>query len=195
MHTEVEVKFLSTQPTEIRKRLRELGATLIQPERLMRRRNYDFPGGQLAGHRAWARVRDEGGRVTMSYKKTTDTSATGTQEVNLTVDSFDAANQFLTAIGLVEKSYQETRRESWLFQEVEIEIDTWPWLDPFIELEGPTEQSLKQVANQLGLSWQNHRGGDVTPVYQLRYHAAAADIIHARITFTELCPWTARKES
>ena len=95
----------------------------------------------------------------MSYKQTNNTTLTGTQEVNLEVNRFDAACDFLHEIGLKEKSYQETKRESWKLGLVQIEMDTWPWLGPILELEGPDEHSLRQVAEKLALSWEKHMGG------------------------------------
>src|SRR6266496_4160475 len=106
MQTEVEVKFLDIDPAQIRAKLTQLGAKLVAPERLMRRRNIESPF--INGQKAWVRVRDENDRVTMSYKQTTDLTVHGTQEVNLGIDDFAAGQAFLQAIGLTPKSYQET---------------------------------------------------------------------------------------
>jgi adenylate cyclase class 2 len=195
MQTEIEVKFLDIDIKKLRQRLRELGAVLVQSERLMRRRNLDFPDLRLANEQiGWVRVRDEGGGVTMSYKQTNNYTLNGTQEINLTVDSFDTANEFLGAIGLVEKSYQETKRESWLLNNVQIEIDTWPWIPTFVELEGKSEAKLKQVAQHLGLNWSTHLAGDVTGTYQVYFDIERDDIIrHPRTTFGPIPGWLEAK--
>src|SRR5262249_35729402 len=147
-----------------------LGAECVTPIRLMKRKNYDFPGDTLNKERnAWVRVRDEGGKITMSYKQLDSMTVDGIQEVNLQVDSFDAAGQFLEALGLLPKTYQENKRESWRYKDVEIELDEWPWAKPFVELEGPDERSLQRLATQLGLDWQAVRHGDMWPVYSGEY--------------------------
>lgn len=47
-------------------------------------------------------------------------------------------------------------------------IDEWPWLKPFIEIEGETEEVIKATAEKLGLSWSDAVFGDVMVAYQLR---------------------------
>ena len=64
------------------------------------------------------------------------------------------------------KSYQETRRESWLLEETEIEVDTWPWIPPFIEIEGKNEIIVRSVAEGLGFDWRNAKHGSVENIYE-----------------------------
>lgn len=187
MQTEVEVKFLDINLAEIRAKLRQIGAKLITPERLMRRVNFESP--VLSSKSAWVRVRDEGSHITVTYKQTIDQTVTGTREVNLEVDSYQAAVDFLNAIGLEEKSEQETKRESWELGDVQIELDTWPWLNPFIELEGPSVAALKQTAGKLGFIWDEHLAGDVTAVYQKNYTFAEQDLYHNPIRFGPVPSW------
>ena len=65
-------------------------------------------------------------------------------------EPFDDAILFLKGCGLKVKARQETKREIWKLGGVEICIDTWPWLPTFIEIEGPTEESVWETANKLG---------------------------------------------
>ncbi len=176
MQTEIEAKFTDINVELLRGKLEELGAKLVHPERIMRRRNYDFPDGKLESAFAWVRVRDEGGKVTMSYKQNKDDSLHGTVEVNIAVDDFNTAHAFLEALGVAQKSYQETKRESWLLDEVEVTIDTWPWIPPFVELEGPSEEAVKTAASRLDLDWSNALHGSVATVYQLYYDITAEEV-------------------
>ncbi len=43
MQTEIEAKFTDVDPASVRARLQETGATLKQPEILMRRAVFDYP--------------------------------------------------------------------------------------------------------------------------------------------------------
>src|SRR5690349_12710496 len=153
METEIEAKFINVASEEMRAKLKVLGAQLSQAECVMRRRNYDFPDGSLEHIYAWVRIRDEGNKVTMSYKRNNDDGLHGTVEVNVGVDNFDAASAFLETIGMMQKSYQETKRESWLLDGVEVTIDTWPWIPSFVELEGKSEEAVKSVVTKLGFDW------------------------------------------
>lgn len=125
----------------------------------------------------------------MSYKQTNDYSVVGTQEINLDVGSFDAATDFLLALGMIQKSYQETKRESWEIDGVQVELDTWPWIPGFVELEGDSEAAIKKAAKQLGLPWDAHRAGDASLTYLHYYDITTHQIVHAELTFGPLPKW------
>src|SRR5690242_13343795 len=107
MTTELEAKWLDIDPEAIRELLGLIGGERIHAEQLMRRRNFDFPDKRLEKIGGWARVRDEGDRITMSYKQVKDQSLHGTQETELVIDSFEKGCQFLKDLGLEPYSYQE----------------------------------------------------------------------------------------
>ncbi len=169
METEIEAKFLAVDHDKLRKKLRELGAECVMPMRLMRRHNLDFSDWRLQKTGGWARVRDEGNRITMSYKQLNDRTLHGTKEVCVTVDSFAHAKALLEALGLVSASYQETKRESWRLDGAQIEFDHWPWTKPYVEIEAANEAALKAVVAKLGLDWNDAVFGSVEVVYQNEY--------------------------
>ena len=85
MDVELEAKWLNIDHDKMRARLLELGAELAHEERLMTRRVFDFADKQLEKVGGWVRVRNEGDKITMSYKQLSDRSLQGTKEVNLVV--------------------------------------------------------------------------------------------------------------
>ncbi|HSH31558.1 MAG TPA: hypothetical protein VK963_02715, partial [Candidatus Saccharimonadales bacterium] len=97
---------------------------------------------------------------------------------------------FLTAIGLDSYSYQETKRESWVLGGVEVELDQWPWIPPFIELEGKDEAALKAAAQALGLDWSQALHGSVETAYQAYYNLTEDEIDGwEAITFSPIPDW------
>jgi len=194
MQTEFEAKFLDINVNALRSKLKALGATQKFAERLMKRLNFDYPDNRLEKVGGWIRVRDEGDKVTLSYKQLNHRDIDGTQEVNLVVDNFDAACKFLESIGLKQKSYQETKRESWMLGDVDIEIDTWPWIPPFVELEGTSEQAIKDLAANLGLDWSKALHGSVETAYQSYYDFTEEEIDNwPKITFGPTPSWLEQK--
>jgi adenylate cyclase, class 2 len=194
MQTELEAKFLDIDPDKIRDALKENGAKLVHAERLMRRRNFDFFDCRLYKEHGWVRVRDEGDKTTLSYKMTIDDSLEGTKELCVTVDDFEKASELLLAIGMYQKSYQETKRERWNLDGIEVTIDTWPWIPTFVEIEGGTEQRLKDVASKLDLDWGKAVHGAVAPVYCIYYDIAIDEVNRwPELTFNKSLPW-ARKD-
>lgn len=191
MQTEIEAKFLAVNHDEMRKKLRTLGAVCEQPDRLMKRKSFDFSDHRLRTEQnGWARVRDEGDKVTMSYKQMADRSFQGTQEVNLVIDDFDRGCQFLEALGLQTIAYQETKRESWKLDGIEIELDEWPWTMPYLEIEGPSEVAVKDLAEKLGLDWSKAQHGSVEVVYTAEYDVTEEEVCNwPKILFTPVPEW------
>ena len=111
------------------------------------------------------------------------------------VNDFDKTCDLLTSIGLVSKAYQETKREKWKLGEVEITIDTWPWVPPFVELEGPTEENIKETAKMLNLDWNNAMHGSVETIYQMHYDFTEEEIDSwPTITFIPEPEWILAKK-
>lgn len=194
MQTEIEAKFLSIDADLLREKLKSLRAKLISPERTMKRKNFDFEDGRLQKIGGWVRVRDEADKITLSYKQLNDRSLHGTKEASLTVLSFDKACNFLESIGMKQKSYHVTKRESWLLKGVEIEIDTWPWIPKFVELEGKSEAAVKAVATKLDLNWDKALHGSVEVAYQSYFDVSEDEIDDwEEITFTPTPDWLIKK--
>lgn len=190
MQIELETKFLDIDTEKIRSLLKQNGAVLVHPERLMRRKNFDYPDGRLEKTGGWIRVRDESDKTTLVYKQLVNRTIEGTKEISLTIEDFDKISNLLLAIGLDNKSYQETKRERWELDGAEVTIDTWPWIPTFVELEGSNEEKLKKVAVKLGLDWKRAMHGSVENAYQAYYNVSEEEIDSwESITFTPVPDW------
>lgn len=195
MQTEIEAKFPNINSVVFRKILAKAGAEHIHPEVLMRRRNFDYGDQRLEKIGGWIRVRDEGDKVTFTYKQLNDRTLHGTKEIEVIVNDFEKTCDLLSTIGLKSKAYQETKREKWKIGEVEITIDTWPWVPTFIELEAPSEESLKETAKLLNLEWKNAMHGSVETIYQMHYDFTEEEIDSwPEITFIPEPDWLLAKQ-
>lgn len=176
MQTEIEAKFLDVDHEAVRATLRTLDAQCVQPMRLMRRVTIENPS--LVEKNAFVRVRDEGHRVTMTYKQFDQLSVDGAKEIEIVVSDFDSAVQLLEAAGLPAQSFQESKRETWQLGDVEIVLDEWPWLKPYIEIEARSEALVRHAAEQLGFDWTAAAFGDVMVAYRAEYpHLQSTDTV------------------
>ena len=195
MQTEVEAKFPDVDRDSLRKKLKLLGAVLEYPEILMRRKVFDYEDRRLEKIGGWVRVRNESNKITLSYKQLNDRTLHGTKEVEVTVDNFDKTCELLLAIGLKLRSYQETKREKWKLNGVEITIDTWPWVPTFVEVEAADEESVKKVVEILGFNWDQAMHGSVESIYQMHYDFSDEEIDHwESITFVPEPEWLLAKK-
>jgi adenylate cyclase class 2 len=193
METEIEATFLGVDKELVRAKLKSFGAKLIHSEKLMRRKVFDFEDRRLNSKGAWVRVRDEGNQVTLSFKIEKDKTVLGTSEVMVVVDDFDKTCKFLEAIGLEVKAVQETKREKWEYDRVEVCVDTWPWIPTYVELEGSSEEGLKSLAGKLSLDWKEAKHG--SGAYGL-YYDVSEDTMNKcpEIVFSKVPDWLVSKK-
>ncbi len=195
METEIEAKFLDIAPDTLRQKLTEIGGQLVHAERQMTRVVLDFPDKKLEKVGGWVRVRDEGDRITLSYKQLNDRTLHGTKEIETTVGNFETTIKLLEAIGLERYSYQETKREKWQVGDAEVTIDTWPWIPAFAEIEADSETKLKGLAEKLGLNWADALHGSVEIAYQKYYDATESEIDNwPKFTFGPIPDWLLAKK-
>ena len=170
MKTELEVKFANVNIEAIRQALQVAGAVCEQPMRLMKRALVEEPHHQ-AEH-AFLRIRDEGDKTTLTFKRRADPDAASidsVKELEVEVSDFDKTVEIFSEAGWKYKTFQESKRETWKLDGTEVVIDEWPWLNPYIEIEGESEAGIKKVAEKIGLSWDNVLFGHIDALYEMQY--------------------------
>lgn len=119
------------------------------------------------------RIRDEGDKVTLTLKKKTkslkESTIDSTYEIETTVGDFDTTVELFKVAGWHYTTYQESRRETWHYKNVEVVIDEWPWINPYIEIEGESEDDVRAAAADLGFDWSTAMFGSVDVIYNRDY--------------------------
>lgn len=103
----------------------------------------------------WVRVRQTNNKTTIAVKHILANNETSLQqmlETEIEVSSISEANNLLEALGFSYKSYQEKERITYMLDGYEIDIDTWPGIPTYFEVEGKSENDLEEILNKLGYS-------------------------------------------
>lgn len=178
METEYEATFLDVDKDKIRARLKKAGAVLVKSEFLQKRVVFNLPAGYDG--KSWLRVRDEQDKITMSYKCAGTDKIEDQKEINLVIDNFEKGEEFLEKVGCRKKAYQETKREIWNLDGVEICIDEWPFLEPFVEVEGKSEEQVKSISKRIGFDYSKAWFCSATLIYNKKY-GVSCEIIDNQI--------------
>jgi adenylate cyclase, class 2 len=156
---EIEVRFLEIDKQALiatlqaREDIEDLGETLLT-EAIF----YDKALEWKNAGKKFVRVRDHGnGTVTLTYKESAD-AVSGTREIECTVNDFAIVVRFLEAIGLVLYRKQEKYRHTFHMKHptgeiVVIDVDTWPIIPPYVEIEGDSEDLVRKTAELLGFDY------------------------------------------
>jgi len=171
---EIEVKFLNIDVAVIEKKLHSLGANKVF-EKLYKRKVFDYPDLRLDKTNAWVRLRDEGEKIMLSFKQRLGVSSGdgssndgSMKEIEIEVSDFNKMTSFLLEIGLIEKFYMENKRIRYILGDIEFDIDFWPQLEPYLEIEAPTWDKINEAIKILGLNPNDKKIFSTTQVYKLK---------------------------
>jgi adenylate cyclase class 2 len=174
---EIEVKFLEIDKSALIEKLKSLGANDLGEELITEQIFHDAKG-EWSAQDKFVRIRTTGKGVFFTYKHVEQRTATGTVEIEFTITQPDKMKAFLEALGLVMDREQEKQRYKFKLDEVIVDIDTWPKIPTYVELEGPSEEAIKDAAKKLGFDWGKAIFGTASivieeiyniPVKNLRY--------------------------
>jgi len=186
---EIEVKFLNIDVKKLQDKLADIGAQKVR-EYFYRRRVFDYPDYSLNSKGAWLRLRDEGEKVTMSFKQRLGMTShdgssndVGMQEIEIIVSDFDKTAELILALGFVEKFYQENKRTRWVKDDVEFDIDTWPELEPYLEIEAPSWEKIGEAIMMLGFNPEDKKIFSTHQIYKLK---GINELEYQRIAFDGL---------
>lgn len=153
MKTEFEAKYPKINKEKIRKKLKLIGAKLVFSERKFRR--VTFVNSFLKKNKSWIRLRDEGDKVTLAVKSSLDRkSINGMKEFSIEVEDFSKTKKLLESIGLQFDVYAENYREEWRKGNVIFDIDTWPLIEPYLEVEATNEMLVRKAFGMLGFDYK-----------------------------------------
>lgn len=163
MAIEFEAKILDINPDLMEKVILHQGGVKVA-ERMMRRFVYDItPGDQSK----WIRLRDTGTEVTLTVKEIKHDGIDGTHEVETQVGDFEDTNALLGALGFEAKGYQENQRVSYELEGAQLEVDSWPQIPPYLEIEATSKDEVIRVAELLGYHPADLTSINTTKVYAL----------------------------
>ncbi|MFC9879029.1 class IV adenylate cyclase [Streptomyces libani] len=161
---EYEAKFLEIDVDALRDHLKAAGAEQVFPRTMFTR--LIFENDSVQGEQ-WLRLRDEGGKTTLTLKQVTDAShINGTTEIEVEVSDLEKTAELLKALGLRQVRYQQNYREEWQLGGVTYDVDTWPDLPTFLEVEGSSEQAVRAAVAELGLDYNEARFGSIDLIYK-----------------------------
>ncbi len=148
---EIEVKFFLRRLEDIRKRLIAHNALLIKNRLLERNLRFDTVGRDLANKKHVLRLRQDS-QATLTFKRPLGQVETR-EEFEVGIDDFESGRKILEALGYTVTTIYEKYRETYQIDPNQVMLDELPF-GCFVEIEGPSIESIRQLSDQLGLPWE-----------------------------------------
>ncbi|MEK7569534.1 MAG: class IV adenylate cyclase [Patescibacteria group bacterium] len=153
---EFEIKFLEVNVPELEKKLLSIGAEKVG-EYDQHMFLFDYPDFRLDKDHSWVKLRTNGKETTLSYKqrigvKSTDGSIPdqGMKEIEVVVDNFEKVYEIFLAMSFVIKREVRNRRLRYKKESSVFDIDFWPEIPPYVEVEADSLENVKKAARELG---------------------------------------------
>ncbi len=166
MNIEYEARILEIDKDKLIKRLNKLNAKFVGE---FNQKRYVYNIIPKADGK-WLRLRTNGKKTTLTYKSVEKNSIDGTKEFEIEVDNFENTNSLLELAGIKNKGYQENNRVQYVLDDVEIDIDTWPMIPTYVEIEGKSEESVLNIIKKLGINDKKITTLDVQSLYKEIYN-------------------------
>ena len=102
----------------------------------------------------WIRLRTTNDKTTLTIKEIfsqeDEYPIDKLKEVEFEVSDFNFADKFLNEMDFYCDSHQEKRRIQYKLNNLEIAIDFWPMINPYIEIEGKNQEEIYDLVKKLG---------------------------------------------
>lgn len=160
---EYETKVLNIDPEEIIEKLRDLGAKETA-EFLARRWVFDIDSPDIE----WIRLRQSGNKTTLCYKYKTrgNTEVGKTIEIEVEVSDFDKTAAILSKLTFRDIYYQENKNHVFHLGDIEFSIDSWPQIDPYLEVESTSIEKVNEGLRKIGLEGKDSGDKDIVEIYK-----------------------------
>lgn len=166
MNTEYEIRVLDIDKKYMIKVLEECGAKKIG-EFNQKRYVYDM---KPENESQWIRLRTDGYKTTLTYKNIIKNTIDGTKELEVEVSDFETTNKLLEIMGYINKGYQENNRIKYELNNVEIDIDTWPMIPTYMEIEGKNEEEIMNIIKLLNIDEKKITALNCQDIYKEIYN-------------------------
>ncbi len=161
MKTEIEARLLEINEADFIQKIKTLGAIFVG-DWFMTRKVFDVKPGDDS---TWMRLRCDGKTTTLTVKEITNSGIEGTKELEIEVDDFDKTNELLNKLGFFSRGTQTNRRIRYILDDVEIDIDFWPLIPTYVELEAESVQKIKDLCKKLEIDYNQLTTMSVPEVY------------------------------
>jgi len=174
MH-EIETKVLEVDVEAIKKKLEAFGAKKTQDVTLTVDW-FSMPESKKDNQPWYLRVRSySSGKVEVTWKGPYKIIGKTHQnkEINILIDDHKKMKELFESIGLIVYAHQEKKRVSWTLENVTFDLDTYPGMQSYLEIEANSEEEIEKMIKNMNLeshdTWSDGERTLIEDKYKLNW--------------------------
>jgi adenylate cyclase class 2 len=163
---EIEVKILEINIEKVKAELKELGAKKVFDGQVLSV-YFDFPDKSLEKEGKILRLRQKEGKVILTYKELiSQEKAKIMDEYELAVDDFETMKKIFEGLGLSPLYEFNKHRTTYQLNQTHFEIDKYPDIPAFLEIEAPDLETINKFVSQFGFSREEAKSYSIKEVLE-----------------------------
>jgi adenylate cyclase, class 2 len=149
---EIEVKILGIDVEEVEEKLKEIDAEKVFDGELVSI-YFDFPDKRLEKEGKVLRLRKKDEKVILTYKKLISQDEAKIMDENeFEIPDLDLMKKIFKEIGLFPLYEFKKHRTTYKLDRIHFEIDKYPDIPVFLEIEAPDLEEIDEMVSKLGFS-------------------------------------------
>ena len=149
---EIEVKILEINVEEVEEKLKKMGAEKVFDNEVVSI-YFDFPDKILEKEGKILRLRQKEKKVILTYKELiSQDEAKIMDEYELSVSDFETMKEIFERAGLFPLYEFKKHRKTYELKQIHFEIDKYPEIPAFLEIEAPDLNTIDELVCALGFS-------------------------------------------
>ena len=162
MKSEYEITALDVDVKKIEEKLLEIGA-IKEGDFFQKRKLYNFHE-EYRGR--FIRLRTNGIKTTLTIKDKSAKKEIGSvKELEIEVSDFEKTDEILNMLGYEYSMYQENKRTIYKLGDIEFDIDKWPMIPTYLEIEGKSKEQVEEVIEKLDIDKNKLSLDKVSEIY------------------------------
>ena len=168
---EIERKIFDISPKAVKARLLKMGAKIIF-NGVMKVKYFDTKKGDIRKKHELLRIRQVGDKkVEICFKcnKRVKDGCKIYDECEFNASDFEEVARFFEKLGYICTCYYEKKRTEFVLKDIKVEMDEYPRLKPFIEVEASSAKKIDDLVKKLGLEKNEKSSETINEVLKRKY--------------------------
>jgi adenylate cyclase class 2 len=174
-YQEIECRFLEIDKDKLVRKLIELGAKDLGEVMLEETIIYDKDLNWKTDNR-FIRIRKTGNETKVSYKEHASHTVDGAYEIEFDVEDAKKAELLFEKIGLNPYRHQQKKRHTFELNNITFDIDTWPQIPTYLEIEAGSEDELKEATKLIGYDWNDAIFNNAAWIIENKYNIKVLEL-------------------